>query len=146
MQIAGSVAIVTGSNRGVGRELVEALLERGAATVYAAARTPATLEPVIALDPQRVIPVELDLTRGALIDAAAGVASDVTLVINNGAIAQFVPGRDAPRCRCMGWAMRQPAIRGAGELQRLRRNHRLRGCSEARKGLCRTPAPRGQGG
>jgi NAD(P)-dependent dehydrogenase (short-subunit alcohol dehydrogenase family) len=97
MKVAGSVAVVTGSNRGVGRALVEALLERGAAKVYAAARTPATLEPVIALDPSRVVPVELDLTRGDAIDAAASVASDATLVINNAAIAQFVPGLDAPR-------------------------------------------------
>ena len=38
MNIKGSVALVTGANRGVGRELVSALVEAGAAKVYAAAR------------------------------------------------------------------------------------------------------------
>ncbi len=33
MDIAGSVALVTGSNRGIGRRFVEQLLERGAAKV-----------------------------------------------------------------------------------------------------------------
>src|ERR1019366_6343593 len=38
MKIQGSVALVTGSNRGLGKALVSALLEAGAAKVYAAAR------------------------------------------------------------------------------------------------------------
>ena len=38
LQIAGTIALVTGANRGIGRALVEALLERGAARVYATAR------------------------------------------------------------------------------------------------------------
>ena len=38
MQIKDAVAFVTGSNRGIGRAFVDALLERGAKRVYAAAR------------------------------------------------------------------------------------------------------------
>jgi NAD(P)-dependent dehydrogenase (short-subunit alcohol dehydrogenase family) len=38
MDVKGSTALVTGANRGVGRAVVEALLARGAAKVYAAAR------------------------------------------------------------------------------------------------------------
>lgn len=38
MKIERSVALVTGSNRGLGKALVPALLEAGAAKVYAAAR------------------------------------------------------------------------------------------------------------
>ena len=38
MQIAHSVALVTGANRGIGRAFVEELLQRGARRVYAAAR------------------------------------------------------------------------------------------------------------
>ena len=41
MQIAEQTVVVTGANRGLGRSLVEALLDRGASTVYAAARNPA---------------------------------------------------------------------------------------------------------
>lgn len=38
MDITGTTALVTGANRGLGRQLVDALLERGAARVYAATR------------------------------------------------------------------------------------------------------------
>jgi NAD(P)-dependent dehydrogenase (short-subunit alcohol dehydrogenase family) len=77
MQINGSVAFVTGANRGLGAAFVEELLDRGAAKVYAAARRP---EPS---DDPRVVPVELDVTRPEQVEAAAALAGDVTLVINN---------------------------------------------------------------
>ena len=38
MQIAGTVALVTGANRGIGKAFVDALIERGAAKVYAGVR------------------------------------------------------------------------------------------------------------
>ena len=38
MNIDGSIAFVTGANRGLGAAFTEALLERGAAKVYAAVR------------------------------------------------------------------------------------------------------------
>ena len=38
MHIAGSTMLVTGSNRGIGRALVDAALSRGAARVYAGTR------------------------------------------------------------------------------------------------------------
>jgi NAD(P)-dependent dehydrogenase (short-subunit alcohol dehydrogenase family) len=76
MQIAGSVALVTGANRGLGRRFAEALTDRGA-TVYAAARN------LAAVDLPGVIPIELDVTDQASIDAAAAATGDVTLLINN---------------------------------------------------------------
>lgn len=83
MKIQGSVALVTGANRGIGRAFVEQLLADGAAKVYAGARSLADLTPVVALDPARVVPVQLDVTREADISAAAATAGDVTLLINN---------------------------------------------------------------
>jgi NAD(P)-dependent dehydrogenase (short-subunit alcohol dehydrogenase family) len=81
LDVAGSVALVTGANRGLGRVLAEQLLDRGAKTVYAAARTPASVT-----DP-RVVPVALDVTSEASVAAAAAACPDVTLVINNAGIA-----------------------------------------------------------
>jgi NAD(P)-dependent dehydrogenase (short-subunit alcohol dehydrogenase family) len=85
MNIDGSVALVTGANRGLGAAFSEALLEHGAAKVYAAARRPETIT-----DP-RVIPVRIDLTDPDSIAAAARHASDVTLVINNAGISTRTP-------------------------------------------------------
>ncbi len=81
MQITGSVALVTGANRGLGRTLVDQLLEAGAAKVYAAARDVSTIEPR-----DRVVPIRLDLLDPASVDDAARVASDVTLLVNNAGI------------------------------------------------------------
>lgn len=83
MKIVGSVALVTGSNRGVGRHFARQLLERGAAKVYATARRPGRI------DIPGVRPLRLDVTEPADIDAAAKAADDVTLVINNAGVAGF---------------------------------------------------------
>jgi len=80
MKIDGSIVLVTGANRGLGAALTEALLERGAAKVYAAVRQPETIT-----DP-RLVPIRLDLTDPVTIREAARVAPDVTLVINNAGI------------------------------------------------------------
>jgi len=77
MRIEKSVAFVTGANRGLGREFTRALLERGAAKVYGGARDPHTVtEP-------GVVPVALDITDPGAVAAAAALAGDVTLLINN---------------------------------------------------------------
>lgn len=77
MRINGSVALVTGANRGLGERFVQALLERGASKVYAAARNPDTITT------PGVVPIALDVTDPAAVRAAADVARDVTLLINN---------------------------------------------------------------
>ncbi|WP_285042716.1 SDR family oxidoreductase [Plantibacter sp. LMC-P-059a] len=81
MDIAGSVALVTGSNRGIGRRFVTQLLERGASKVYATARRPELV------DIPGVEVLQLDITDQASIEAAAAIATDVTLLVNNAGIA-----------------------------------------------------------
>jgi len=82
MKIQGSVALVTGANRGLGKAIVAALVEAGAAKVYAAARDERKLSTIGA----RVVPLTLDTTRPEQIAAAAQKASDVTLLINNAGV------------------------------------------------------------
>ena len=86
MQIKDSVAFVTGAHRGIGRAFVDALLERGAKRVYAAARDLSALAPVVGLDPKRVRTVKLDVTSIADTQAAAALGKDVTLLINNAGV------------------------------------------------------------
>jgi NAD(P)-dependent dehydrogenase (short-subunit alcohol dehydrogenase family) len=88
--IEGAVALVTGANRGLGRAFVDALLDRGAARVYAASRGGAALRGVEPDDP-RVVPVELDVTDPALVAAAAERCTDVTLLIDNAGIMTVRP-------------------------------------------------------
>ena len=80
MNIEGSVALVTGANRGLGAAFCRTLLDRGATKVYAGARDPATI------DHPGLIPVQLDVTSAADIAAAADQCGDVTLLVNNAGI------------------------------------------------------------
>ena len=89
-QIAGTTALVTGANRGIGHAVVQALLDRGARKVYAAARRPEQLVELARATGGRVVPIELDVTNSAQIRAAARQATDVALLINNaGIVAQL---------------------------------------------------------
>ena len=80
MKIPGSVALVTGANRGIGRHFALQLLERGASKVYATARTPELV------DIPGVEVLQLDITDPASVAAAAAIATDVTLLVNNAGI------------------------------------------------------------
>ncbi|KQP13120.1 SDR family oxidoreductase [Pseudorhodoferax sp. Leaf267] len=80
MHIENAVVLVTGANRGLGRVFVQTALARGARKVYAAARQPDTV------DVDGAVPLRLDVTRPQDAAAAAALASDVTLVVNNAGI------------------------------------------------------------
>ena len=83
MLIEGSVALVTGSSRGLGRALISSLIERGARRVYAGTRH---------LDDDMVqdaVPVRLDVTSKCDIEESVQTCSDVNLIFNNAVEARF---------------------------------------------------------
>ena len=83
MTIADKTVLVTGANRGIGQELVEEALARGAKRVYAGTRQP------MAHPDGRVTPLTLDGTDAAQIQAAAGKVESLDVLINNAGIALF---------------------------------------------------------
>ncbi|WP_136517344.1 MULTISPECIES: SDR family oxidoreductase [Cellulomonas] len=74
-----TTALITGANRGLGRHFAAELLARGA-TVWAAARDPR------AIDLPGVRPLALDVTDPGAVAAAAALADDVDLLVNNAGI------------------------------------------------------------
>ncbi|MQY34412.1 hypothetical protein SRB17_23810 [Streptomyces sp. RB17] len=78
--IKDAVVLVTGGSRGLGKALVEDLYTRGAAKVYATARDPRTVTHPDA------VPLALEVTDPATVEAAAAQAQDVTILINNAGV------------------------------------------------------------
>ena len=87
MELAGSVALVTGANRGLGEAIVQALLEAGAARVYAAARQPSAL----ANGDPRIVPLSVDVADPAQVAQAAARAVDVQVLVNNAGVTAVQP-------------------------------------------------------
>ncbi len=82
MRVQGSIALVTGANRGLGRAFANELLGRRAAKVYAAARRPETV-----VD-RGLTPVGLDITDPERVAEVATQLTDVTLLVNNAGVMQ----------------------------------------------------------
>lgn len=81
MELKNATVLITGANRGIGLAFAREALARGARKVYAGARDPAS----ISLPGLQAI--KLDVTSDEDVAAAAALAKDVTLVINNAGIA-----------------------------------------------------------
>ncbi|GCE21711.1 SDR family oxidoreductase [Dictyobacter kobayashii] len=90
MNIKDATVLVTGGNRGLGKELVQKFLDAGARKVYVGSRTP-----IETSDP-RLQPIKLDVTNEEDVKAAAEVARDVNILINNAGIASFASVLTAP--------------------------------------------------
>lgn len=128
MQIRESVAIVTGANRGLGKCFVDELIARGATKVYAGARNPETLAPLLDVHGDKVVPLRLDVTSDEDVRATAGQAGDVSLLINNAGVLESL------------------GLMEAGDLQPLRHEMEVNAYGLARMVLAFAPILAANGG
>lgn len=85
-EVKDKVALVTGANRGIGKSILQSLIEHGAEKVYAAVRDTSTAEPLRDRYGDRVEPLLLDLASRESVDTAAQASRDVELIINNAGV------------------------------------------------------------
>lgn len=83
MKIENSTVLITGANRGIGLAFAKAFLTRGAKKVYAGSRDPSKINLA------GVTPIQLDVNSTEDVQAAAKLAKDVTIVVNNAGIAKL---------------------------------------------------------
>lgn len=81
--ITDKAVLITGSNRGIGRALLDEALRRGARRVYAGARVPQRHPD------ERVTPLTLDVTDPDQVRRAAEAVDSLDLLINNAGIANY---------------------------------------------------------
>lgn len=86
IDVNGTVALVTGANRGIGKAITASLLKHGASKVYAAVRNPDSAAALVDVHGERVVPLRFDLVERGTIIAAAQTAADVEIVVNNAGI------------------------------------------------------------
>ncbi|MBR0688480.1 SDR family NAD(P)-dependent oxidoreductase [Bradyrhizobium manausense] len=90
MDVANATVFISGANRGLGLAFAREARRRGARKIYAGMRnTTGFLEP-------GAIPVRIDVTDRSSITAAAELAADTNLLINNAGIAAFIANPLAP--------------------------------------------------
>lgn len=91
LQIEDSIILITGANGGIGSALVNEFISRGAKKIYATGLRLDDLNELAMLFPSVVIPLVLDVTNTASIEACVRVCSDVNMLINNAGVEFKVP-------------------------------------------------------
>lgn len=82
----GKVALVSGSNRGIGKAIAIELLEQGVSKLYAGARNVETLNELTEKYGERVVPIQLDVTNADSVKKATSTIEDLDILVNNAGI------------------------------------------------------------
>ena len=86
MQLENKIVFVSGTNRGIGKALVEALLLRDVKKIYASSRD---IKKMPDFKDSRVVNINLDITNHDQVIAAAKDAEDTEILINNAGVAAY---------------------------------------------------------
>ncbi|MDV6332657.1 SDR family oxidoreductase [Asticcacaulis sp. 201] len=93
MSYANQTVLVSGANRGIGAATVRELLKTDVKKIYAGARRIDTLPD---FGDARVVPLQLDITDQASVDAAVKAAADTDILLNNAGTAVFANFIESP--------------------------------------------------
>ena len=83
MEFNNKIIVLTGANGGLGKELMQKLLLKGASKIYATARDTAKLG---FIDDERIVKVELDLSSDDSIQNAVETIQEFDILINNAGV------------------------------------------------------------
>ena len=86
ISIKNKTVLVTGANRGIGKEIVMALLENGAGKIFAGVRKKNSLSNVFEKYGDRVEEIKLDVTSQVDIEKAISKIKSLEILINNAGI------------------------------------------------------------
>ncbi|ESQ94627.1 SDR family NAD(P)-dependent oxidoreductase [Asticcacaulis benevestitus] len=93
MSYTNQTVLVSGANRGIGVATVRELLKTDVKKIYAGARR---LDSLPDFGDARVVPLQLDITDQASVDAAAKTAADADILLNNAGTAVLANFIDSP--------------------------------------------------
>jgi len=88
MEIEGKRVLISGAGRGLGRTLVAAFVEAGAGEVFAGTRTQEARDSLKREFPDRVTPIQLDVTSDSDVDSVTQLGT-IDILVNNAGIAGF---------------------------------------------------------
>lgn len=88
MQIDGKRVLISGAGRGLGRTLVGAFLDAGASEVLAGTRNETARASLREEFPERVTPIQLDVTRDSDVDAVTRLGA-IQILVNNAGVAGY---------------------------------------------------------
>ena len=88
MEIEGKRVLISGAGRGLGRTLVAAFAESGAIEVLAGTRNQEARDLLLRDFPERVSPIQLDVTSEADVEAVARLGT-IDILVNNAGIACY---------------------------------------------------------
>ena len=88
MQIEGKRVLISGAGRGLGRTLVDAFVAAGAAEVLAGTRSDESREALQHESPERVTPIQLDVTSDSDVDAVSQFGP-IQILVNNAGVAGY---------------------------------------------------------
>lgn len=84
--VVNKTALITGANRGIGKQILESFIKAGAVKVYAAVRDIGSVAALQETYGEQVQALALDLSKPESIYVAAEQATDVDIVVNNGGV------------------------------------------------------------